>query len=178
MIGVDVLTLRRSIERISKNGIKGHGTFVTVDRMGIPLVNTLFIPFDLKDTYNRSSVHADGSVVFISDTIPLPIFRTLADLGLVTEPPEPAVDAMRRLIQGHGDLLQVEVDSVPNTGTNLAAAFPNGRRVHDDTVDYILTQLNHGAPPGRQRPRQRVTTELLVPLFGPAASAAVQRQRR
>jgi hypothetical protein len=142
-IGVNVVTLRRAIQRFTKTGTKGSGTLRTIDRFGVPLVNTLFIPFDLKDTYNMSSVHADGSVRFISDSITL----TLANLGLVTDPPEPSVVALSKLIIAHGDLLQLDL-SIPNTGTNLAAAFPNGRRVHDDTVDYVLTSVNHSATLG------------------------------
>jgi hypothetical protein len=159
-VGVAAVTLRQSIERITRTGIKGHGTLVNVDRMGIPLVNTLFNPFDLKDAYNRSSVHSDGSVRFIKDSITV----TLANLGLVTDPPEPSFIALANLIIAHGDLLQLDL-SIPNTGTNLAAAFPNGRRLHDDTVDYILTQVNHGAPLGDNVPANELPPNFSFPFL-------------
>jgi hypothetical protein len=139
-IGVNAVTLRQSIQRITKNGTKESGTLRTIDRVGVPMVNSLLIPFDLRDAYNMSNVHTDGSVRFITDSISV----TLANLGLVTDPPEPSVVALSKLILAHGDLLQLDL-SIPNTGTNLAAAFPNGRRVLDDAVAYVLTQVNHGA---------------------------------
>lgn len=139
-IGVNVLALRPSIGRVTKSGLKTSGTLRTVDRVGVPLVNVLLIPFDLKDRYNTSSVQADGSVRFLHD----PIQLSLQDLGLVTDPPEPSVVSLSKLVLAHGDLIQLDL-SIPNTGTNLAAAFPNGRRPQDDTVGYVLTQVNHGA---------------------------------
>lgn len=159
-IGVDVLALRPSIERITKSGIKANGTFRTLDRVGVPLVNTLLIPFDLKDRYNMSSVHADGSVVFIVDSIR----PTLRDLGLVTDPPEPSVVALSKLVLAHGDLIQLDL-SIPNTGTNLAAAFPNGRRVQDDTVSYVLTQVNHGATLDDNVPANELPPNLSFPFL-------------
>jgi hypothetical protein len=159
-VGVAAVTLRSSIQRIGKNGIKSSGTLRTVDRFGVPLVNTLFIPFDLKDAYNMSSVHADGSVRFVADRI----YQTLNNLGLVTDPPEPSVVALSKLVIAHGDLLQLDL-STPNTGTNFAAAFPNGRRVHDDTADYVLTQINHGATLGDNVPSNELPPNFLFPFL-------------
>lgn len=156
-IGVDVVVLQRSIQRLTKTGTKESGTLRTIDRTGVPLVSTLLIPFDLKDTYNMSSVFADGSGRFRADSIPIVV--TLADLGLVTDPPEPSVTELLNLVVAHGDLLQLDL-SIPNTGTNFAAAFPNGRRVHDDTVDYVLTRVNHGGTLG-----DNVTANELPPNF-------------
>lgn len=161
-IGVDALTLRRSIERITRTGIKGNGTFRTVDRVGNPLINTLLVPFDLKDAYNMSNVHADGSVRFIAD----PIRLTLANLGLVTEPPEPSVVALSKLVLAHGDLLQLDL-SIPNTGTNIGAAYPNGRRVTDDTADYVLTQINHSATLGDNVPANELPPNFSFPFLAP-----------
>ena len=142
-IGANAVALRPAIQRVTKSGVKDSGTLRAIDRVGVPLVTTLLIPYDLKDTYNMSNVAADGSVRFLRDSIQL----TLAELGLATNPPEPAVVELSKLLLTHGDLLQLDL-SIPNTGTNSAAAFPNGRRLHDDTTDYVLTAVNHSATLG------------------------------
>jgi Domain of unknown function (DUF4331) len=161
-IGVNAVTLRQAIQRFTKSGTKDSGTLRTIDRVGVPMVNTLLIPFDLKDTYNMSNVHADGSVRFIADSIG----QTLANLGLVTEPPEPSVVALSKLVIAHGDLLQLDL-SIPNTGTNPAAAFPNGRRVHDDTVAYVLTAVNHSATLDDNVHTNELPPNLAFPFLAP-----------
>jgi hypothetical protein len=47
----------------------------------------------------------------------------------------------------HGDLLVLNT-STPNTGTNAAAAYPNGRRLQDDVADIFLTLINNGTTLG------------------------------
>jgi len=46
-----------------------------------------------------------------------------------------------------GDILRINLN-VPNTGTNPAAAFPNGRRLTDDVIDTLLTIINNRQPLG------------------------------
>ena len=51
----------------------------------------------------------------------------------------------------NGDFLRLDL-TVPNSGAgggdNAAAAFPNGRRLKDDTIDILLTIIANGTPLG------------------------------
>lgn len=139
VIGVDFLAQRHATEMTTNDGQKGVGAFKTVDRMGNPTVNVALIPFDTKNAYNAASVKDDVSLKFAGT-----ITETLNEFGLVSSPtPEASYLALANTAVVHGDLLQLNT-SIANTGTNPTAAFPNGRRVIDDTVDTVLTLLNHG----------------------------------
>jgi hypothetical protein len=141
-IGVDFLTQRHRNEVRSTKGRKNVGNFVTVDRAGHPLVDSILVPFDRSDLYNAASTKADVSLAFFDD-----IAQTLGDLGLATDPSEPAFDTfMSRLVE-KGDLLQLDT-SISNFGEPAGAGYPNGRRLKDDTVDIILTLANHESTVG------------------------------
>ena len=141
-IGVDFLTQRHRNEVRSTKGRKNVGGFVTVDRAGNPLVDSILVPFDRSDLYNAASPKADVSLVFFDD-----IAQTLGDLGLATDPPEAAFDTfMTRLVE-KGDLLQLDT-SISNFGSPMGAGYPNGRRLEDDTADLFLTLANHEATVG------------------------------
>ena len=138
-LGVDFLAQRHRNEVRTTKGRKGVGTFVTVDRAGHPLVNSILVPLDRSDLYNAASARSDASLVFLDD-----IAETLEELGLVASPPEPSFDAFLDLLVAKGDLLQLDT-SISNLGSPAGAGYPNGRRLADDTVDFFLTLANHGA---------------------------------
>jgi hypothetical protein len=136
-IGVDFLAQRHATQTVSKKGVKGVGSFKTLDREGNPAVNVVLVPFDAKDAYNAGTVKDDVSLKFAGAAI-----QTLKDLGIVTDPPETAFLTLANIAIAKGDLLQLDL-AVANTGTNPEAAFPNGRRLQDDIIDTYLTVLNH-----------------------------------
>lgn len=141
-IGVDFLAQRHASEKFSPKGFKASGKFVTVDRAGHPLVNSVLIPFDLRDTYNASTPTADVSLTFAGA-----IAQTLSDVGIVTNPAEPAFTTLTDLFVAKGDLLQLDT-SISNFGSPAGVGYPNGRRLQDDTVDVLLTLLNHNITVG------------------------------
>lgn len=111
--------------------------FVTVDRMGIPAVNTVFISFKNKDAYNRANTEDDANGVFAAD-----IVSNLQKL----QTDATSIGILAGLAVTKGDFLRLDL-TIPNTGlqggTNPAAAFPNGRRPTDDIIDTIVTLVNN-----------------------------------
>jgi hypothetical protein len=136
-IGVDFLTQRPQVRLTTNAGPKYSGALKTVDRMGNPLISVALVPYDSKNSYSIAAAKDDVALKFAPQ-----IIQTLQDLGLIANPPEAAYTALTGLAIAKGDLLVLDT-SINNTGTNSQAAFPNGRRLQDDTVDYILTKLNH-----------------------------------
>jgi len=134
VIGVDFLTQRHATQTLTSSGLKAMGAFKTVDRMGYANVNAFFISYDLRGSYASASVKSDVTLTFQSA-----IKETLTELGVG----ETQANTLINQFVGHGDLLLLDT-SIANTGTNLTAAFPNGRRVTDDSVDTILTNINNG----------------------------------
>jgi Domain of unknown function (DUF4331) len=105
--------------------------------MGIPAINSLFIPYPRKDEYNNATTADDADGRFARD-----ILATLRALG---------TDATSRNIilqhaASNGDMLRLNL-TTPNTGAqggdNTAAGFPNGRRPTDDVMDRLLTLINN-----------------------------------
>ncbi len=141
-IGVDFLTQRPAKRVITNAGSQYSGAVKTVDRKGNPLVDTALIPYDLKNAYATASTKDDVSGKFVGT-----ILESLRELGLATNPPEPFALAILRFAVEKGDLLLLDT-TVANTGTNTAAAFPNGRRLQDDAADIFLTFLNRGTTLG------------------------------
>src|SRR5262245_13266255 len=113
--------------------------FQQVDRLGVPLINMLLVPFARKDEYNASKPPDDASGRFAAD-----IAATLKALGTN----DANVALLSSIAVTNGDLLRLNVN-IPNTGlqggTNTEAAFPNGRRLADDVVDTIVTIINNGS---------------------------------
>ncbi len=140
-IGVDFLAQlpRQRVARIvngkrkdRKQEFVGRGTFVNVDRMGNPAVNTVLIPFARKDEYNFASTQADADGRFADD-----IVATLTKLGTNAT----NIGILASVAVTTGDFLRVDptvANSGPGGGNNPGAGFPNGRRLGDDTIDTIL----------------------------------------
>ncbi|HET9531124.1 MAG TPA: DUF4331 family protein [Blastocatellia bacterium] len=139
-IGVSAATQRRENTVISRNGVTTFGRFRNVDRMGVPGVNTVFIPFLRKDEYNRSTPADDGRLRFASD-----IIKSLQDLKTEAA----GINFLANLVVFRGDILRLKL-SVPNSGSgggnNVEGGFPNGRRPADDVIDIIVTIVNNFQP--------------------------------
>jgi hypothetical protein len=118
---------------------KGVAPFKQVDRMGVPAINALFIPFARMGEYNAAKPLDDANGRFAAD-----ITATLKALGTN----DANVAVLTRIAVSNGDLLRLDVN-IPNTGlqggTNPEAAFPNGRRLADDVIDTINTIINNGS---------------------------------
>jgi hypothetical protein len=139
-IGISAATQRRENTIITRNGIVTTGRFRNVDRMGVPGVNTVFIPFLRKDEYNRSSPNDDARLKFAAD-----IIKSLQDLKTGTD----GINFLANLVVFRGDMLRLKT-TVANTGTgggsNTTGGFPNGRRPMDDVIDTIVTIINNFQP--------------------------------
>jgi len=143
VIGVDFTTSRKTqMPGTKKGGVNTSGKFVQVDRMGNPAVNVALIPFAKKSLYNASTPQQDAAGKFGAD-----IIGTLKLLGT----DDAHINALAGVAVVKGDYLRLNLD-IPNTGprggTNPEAAFPNGRRLADDTIDIILTIIANGTPLG------------------------------
>lgn len=133
-IGFNLVTQRQAKRTVKvKTGeVKYSGKFVNVDRMGLPAVNTVLIPFADKDKYNLASPADDAAGLFADD-----ITGTLHALGTTDE----NIGLLAMLAVNNGDYLYVDL-TVQNTGTgggsNATGGFPNGRRMGDDVVDALV----------------------------------------
>jgi hypothetical protein len=147
-IGVVFYAQRKIVQNPNKKTgeIKGTGVYRTVDRMGNPAVNVALIPFSRKNEYNQATPKDDANLKFGEDI--LATLDALGTEGADVFPPTDNALALAQVAVLGGDYLRLETDKAlaPNTGTNPAASFPNGRRLHDDVVDILLTFINNGNP--------------------------------
>jgi hypothetical protein len=137
-IGVEFLTLRRTQTPGPTGAVRASGKYRQVDRMGNPAVNVALIPFARKSEYNAASPVDDAKGKFATD-----IIATLKTFGT----DQAHINALAGVAVTNGDYLHLDLtvpNSGPNGGTNAQAAFPNGRRLADDTIDIILTIINNG----------------------------------
>lgn len=141
-LGCSIAMQRRSPVAFAKDGTTiGFGRFVTIDRMGIPAVNTVFIrPLQLKDAYDRADPIDDANGKFAGEIV-------AALKGLQTD--DTSIGILASLAVVKGDMLRLRLD-LPNTGQqggmNPEAAFPNGRRPADDAIDTVITLINSRQP--------------------------------
>ncbi|MBI4751995.1 MAG: DUF4331 family protein [Acidobacteria bacterium] len=131
-IGVTFFSQRQTKMTFKNGGYVGKGDFVTIDRMGNPAVNVALIPFPKKNSYNFGTPEDDARATFAPD-----IINSLKALGTTEE----NINILASVVLQRGDYLRVD-PAKPNRGTgggnNPEAAYPNGRRLVDDTVDTIL----------------------------------------
>jgi hypothetical protein len=135
-IGVLIETQRRTPQFYnSRTGeVTGEGRWTNVDRMGNPAVNVALVPFNQKNAHNAGSPVDDANRRFwpgIQDTLQN-FYHTDATSTAVFE----------NLIVKRGDYLRLDL-TVPNTGTNPEAQFPNGRRLTDDVIDILMFLINN-----------------------------------
>jgi hypothetical protein len=138
-LGVIIETQRRTPQFYnSRTGeVAGAGRWTTVDRMGNPAVNVALVPFNLKNTYNAGSTIDDANGRFWPG-----ILDTLQNFYR-TDPTSIAV--FEGLIVKRGDYLRLDL-TLPNTGSNPEAQFPNGRRLTDDVIDILQFLINNRQP--------------------------------
>lgn len=140
VIGVSATTLRqRNTHRSPNADPMSAGSFVAIDRMGVPGINTVLVPFARKDEYNRATTVDDAAGKFAND-----IVATLHALGT----DDTHVGILANVAVTHGDMLRLDTsvaNSGPQGGNNSAAAFPNGRRPADDVIDTIIFLVTNGA---------------------------------
>jgi hypothetical protein len=118
---------------------EGVGRWVNVDREGVPAVNVALVPFNLKNAYNAGNSVDDAAGRFAPG-----IIDTLKNFYR-TDPTSVAI--LANVAVNRGDILRLDL-TIPNTGTNPEASFPNGRRLTDDVIDILLTLINNRQPLG------------------------------
>lgn len=138
-IGAVITTQRRTPQFYnSRTGeVTGTGRWVNVDRMGNPAVNVVLVPFNQKNAHNAGSTVDDTNRRFWNG-----IQNTLQNF-YGTDATSVAV--FENLLVRRGDFLRVDL-TIPNTGTNPEAQFPNGRRLTDDVVDILNFLINNRQP--------------------------------
>ena len=105
------------------------GAFVQVDRMALPVVNTVLIPTRLKDSFNRASPSQDNAT-----------FREYAITSLV------ALNGDRTY---SGSLIDaVLLPDVAVLDLTKTGGFLNGRRPEDDVIDIVLQAVSRGTVTG------------------------------
>lgn len=163
VIGVQGVTERRQHQSLLPDGTSiGRGRWMQVDRMATPAVNVALIPFLKKDLYNAGSTQDDADLVYASD-----IIATLRALGTN----ETNIGALAQVAVLRGDFLRVNV-GIPNLGpgggNNIAAAFPNGRRLQDDVVDILMTIIANGTKFGDNANSNELPFRNEFPFLAPA----------
>ncbi len=140
-LGLACDTQRRSPQFYnSRTGeTEGTGRWVNVDREGVPAVNVALVPFNLKNAYNAGNSVDDAAGRFAPG-----ILETLKNFYR-TDPTSVAI--LANVAVNRGDILRLDL-TVPNTGTNPEASFPNGRRLTDDVIDILFTLINNRQPLG------------------------------
>ena len=144
IIGVNGVTQRHKVEVRTSSGEVEEGTFVQVDRMATPAVNTALIPFPRKNEYNASTPADDAAGKFAGD-----IVATLKSLGTSNA----NIGILASVAVAKGDYLRLDL-SKPNAsvgfGENVTtpnySGFPNGRRPGDDTINTLLFFIGNQNP--------------------------------
>ncbi len=174
-VGVWASTERRKFEVTNQrfDSSKGsRGRWGQVSRLGVPLINELFLPAGLKDRYNRLRPNNDDKFVkpFVLAPELARQLNKLAPTG-IGAPTSDRTDLVEALLTGIPGLNQVDNSNPPATDTlkiNLGippagtpnrfgviggdnAGFPNGRRLEDDSVDIVI-QLVAGFRKGNRLP--------------------------
>lgn len=162
ILGVDMLS-QRQIKRTYKpksGEIVYTGKFANVDRMGVPAINTVLIPFPRKDEYNRAKTSEDAAGRFAPD-----IIATLTALGTNNE----NINILASVAVLNGDFLRLNTtiaNTGPGGGNNPEAGFPNGRRFGDDVVDTVLFFVANQTAVGDSVNGNDVPLTSTFPYFG------------
>lgn len=148
---------RRKVTTIGADGRRTGQGYQQVSRLGIPLVNELFVPVGTKDFFNGSSPRDDVKNVagLLQDPELARLFKATYKLPV---PSKGRTDIMKLIAFNIGvapldvaglqpaDILRLDVSVpasplVPRTRIGLLAGdpggFPNGRRLADDVVDIV-----------------------------------------
>lgn len=161
VIGVSATTLRstHTLRSASADPVNS-GAYQPIDRMGVPTINTVLIPFPRKNEYNRASTVDDAAGMFAGD-----IVGTLTALGTDNT----HIGILAGVAVTHGDLLRLDTavaNSGKQGGNNAGAGFPNGRRPVDDVIDTVLFLVtNEGLTTGDNVNANDVTFRDKFPFF-------------
>jgi hypothetical protein len=188
VIGVYTSASRQKATIIKGNGqFTESGPFVTVSRLGEPLINEVIIPISQKDFWNSQDPQGDSQFENFYDhpelAALLPIlypgvFPNLAaytkdrvDLEaiLLTGIPSGIISGFQNFTgPTQADFLRLNMAIAPSSSPNILgilggdlAGYPNGRRVFDDIVAVELRAI------------AGVTIPLVDPSFTPDAAAGV-----
>jgi hypothetical protein len=165
-IGVIIETQRRTPTFYnSRTGeVASSGRWTNVDRMGNPAVNVVLVPFNQKNMHNAGSPIDDANRRFwpgILDTLQN-FYHTDAT----------SIAVFENLLVKRGDYLRLDV-TIPNTGTNPEAQFPNGRRLTDDVVDILNFLINNRQPLPDNVNGNDVPLRTAFPFLAPAQQPRV-----
>lgn len=167
-IGVSFSTARKTQHPVKGNEV-GVGGFVQVDRIGVPGINVVFIPYNSKNEHNGSTTIDDGKGKFyplIVGTQDKPgtllalgtTGNSLTTLGTVCGLP-PVFPIPKGGAQGTGDYLRLD--------TTSTAGFPNGRKPADDVIDTVISLVtNGGITTGDHVNGNDVSFEPIFPYLG------------
>jgi hypothetical protein len=111
-----------------------------IDRVATPGVNVSFTPLTFDDVQNSQT-----TVENTRGPVPAAELATIRALGTN----QAGIDALTNLFITRGDFVRVNTTIAnrgPDGGTNRAAAFPNGRRLGDDVIDFTLSVVTNGNP--------------------------------
>ena len=139
VIGVSATTLRgRNTHRSDRSDPFDSGDFVAIDRMGVPAINTVLIPFARKNEYNRTTTEGDAAGKFAGD-----IVATLKALGT----DDAHIGILASVAVTGGDMLRLDTARLTpgRKAASCGAGFPNGRRPADDVIDTILFLVTNEA---------------------------------
>ena len=162
ILGVSGVIMRNMHTHVLPEGIRTAGRFRQVERMANPTVNVVIIPFSRKDEHNLATQEDDANGQFADD-----IVANLKSLGTN----DAFIAIFTELLVTTGDYLRLDTritNSGEQGGTNPEAAFPNGRRLADDTVDTALTLINNGNPLGDNVDASDVPPANTFPFFAPS----------
>ena len=168
-LGLSFQTQRHVVETPGLDGeTTGSGGFRTIDRMGIPAVNVALVPLALKNRCNAGSPLQDSQGRFAAPIVAT-INAVMRGLGKNQTQIDAAVATLASVAVNKGDMLRLDT-TIANTGngggTNAPAAFPNGRRLADDTIDTILSILNSGSALGDGVNANDVPLQNTFPFIG------------
>lgn len=144
-IGVQAVFQRRSPQLfpgsadIVRNNFTavGFGRWQTLDRVGVPAVNAVLIPFVRKDEFNAATPQDDANGRFAAD-----IVAALTALGTNAT----NIGILAGVAVNNGDMLRLNFNTANSSlgfgeeiySTPTYTGFPNGRRPGDDVVDTLL----------------------------------------
>jgi len=170
MVGVWGTVDRRQVSIVDQDGLRHHGPWRQVNRIGLPLVNTFLTPSNAKNGYNRSAPINDLTNIDLNNQLTDPVLAAeLAFLNPVEfiVVPGPRTDLLGLLaaqwqlgqtvtetnyLMQVADILRLDVTLAGSDVTGNSSrmgmiadqpGYPNGRRLFDDVVD-ITFQLISG----------------------------------
>jgi len=108
------------------SGKRDKSSFMQIERMGNPTVNTVLIPLALKDQFNRTAPADDA--------------EEFADVILAR------LTALGTNATFQGILASVAVPDTLKYDLTQGDGFPNGRTLDDDVIATVLTLVFNGSP--------------------------------